>query len=100
MATPQAGSNSFITTGGTAVVAVPANASGGYITNPYSAADQNIPTAEWLYVNPVSSAILGSYGTTSGLAPGSSFNIIAGTTIATTVNAATSNHRFTVVWYP
>jgi hypothetical protein len=97
--TPIAGSTAVIATGGDAVVAVPAGPNGGYIVNPYLASDQNISVAEWLYVDPVGEAILGSYGTTSGVAPGGSFNIISGSTVETTVNAATSGHRFTVVWY-
>lgn len=97
--TPVVGSASAIVTGGTAVTVVPPNPNGGYISNPYSASDQGISVAEWIYVDPVTSAILGSYGTTSGIAPGGSFNIIPGTTLPTTVNAATTGHRFTVVWY-
>lgn len=97
--TPVAGINSFITTGGDDVIAVPGGPNGGYITNPSTAADQNISPAEWLYVDPVTNPILGAYGTTTGLAPGSTYSLIAGQTTVTRVNAATAGHRFTVVWF-
>lgn len=97
--TPVPGTTSVVATGGDAVVAVPAGPNGGYIVNPYLAADQNLASAEWLYVDPVTNAILGSHGTTSGLAPGTPFNLIAGSTLPTTVNAPSSGHRFTVVWF-
>lgn len=100
--TPQAGNASQIIVGGTAVVAVlavPTGLNGGYITNPSSAADQNLGAAEWLYVNPVTAALLGAYGTTSGLAPGQSFSLPPGSNVAVSVNAASPGHRFTVVWY-
>lgn len=95
--TPQAGVASVITTGGTAVVAVNANPNGGIITNPLLATDQNIGTAEVLYVNAVTTAIAGAYGTTFALQPGQSWTIIPGQNTATSVNAATSGHKFSCV---
>lgn len=97
--TPVPGSTSQITMGGDAVIAVPPGPNGGYITNPVSASDQNLPSSEWLYVDPVQDAILGAYGTTSGLAPGQTYPLIAGSTKSITVNSASSGHRFTCVWY-
>ena len=98
--TPVPGINSIVATGGTAVVAVPANPNGGIITNPYTATDQGgIPLAEPLYVNPVGTAGTVGNGTTFRLEPGQSWEIIAGQTTQTTVNAATSGHKFSVVYY-
>lgn len=97
--TPQAGITSVISTGGTAETVVPSSPNGGYIVNPYTNTDQNISIAEWLYVDPVTSAIIGAYGTAVGLAPGGFYNIIPGQTTTLSVNAATTGHRFTVVYY-
>ena len=95
--TPGPGLVSQITTGGTAVTAVPANANGGYIVNPLLATDQGIVTAEVLYVNPVTTATTSANGTTIALQPGQSFSLIPGSTLPVSVNAATTGHRFTVV---
>lgn len=99
--TPVPGLVYEVTTGGTAVIAVPSGPNGGYITNPFSAADQGIApaSAEWLYCDPVAPAILGAYGTTTGLAPGATYDLVPGQTTPTYVNAATAGHRFTVVWF-
>lgn len=98
---PQAGLNSVVSTGGVPVVAVPAGANGGVITNPYSNTDQGIsPTdAEPLYVNPVGNASLQGNGTTFALYPGQSWTIIPGQTTSTTVNATSSGHKFSVVYW-
>jgi|SRR5262252_2435640 len=97
---PQPGLASVVTTGGTAVTAVPANPQGGgIITNPMSKDDQGIATAEPLYVNAVSAATLGGYGTTFALSPGQSWNVIPGQITSTSVNATTSGHRFSVIWW-
>jgi hypothetical protein len=100
---PQAGFNVMIVTGGTAVVAIPANAQGGYIINPYAAADQNVSPAEPLYVDPVASP--GSTpgtgnGTTRALGPGEQFNVIPYSTTPIMANAATAGHKFVCVWWP
>jgi hypothetical protein len=97
---PQPGTNSVIGTGGTAVQAVPANPQGGgIITNPLSNADQGIATAEPLFVSPRGDATLEAHDTTFALAPGQSWSIIPGQMTATSVNAATDGHRFSVVWW-
>jgi hypothetical protein len=97
--TPVAGLTTTIETGGDAVIAVPAGPNGGYITNPASAEDQDIPDAEFLYVDQAKEAIIGAFGTTIGLAPGQSYDLIAGATNPVTVNASTAGHRFTVVYF-
>lgn len=97
--TPVAGLTSVVATGGTAVTPVPANPNGGFITNPASAADQGLGSAETLYVNPVGNAGTDANGTTFALAPGQSWSIIAGQSTSTTVNAASSGHRFSVVYF-
>jgi len=99
---PQPGTNSVVTTGGTAVIAVPASPQGGgIITNPMTNTDQGIaPTvAEPLYVDAVAVAGLAAYGTTFALSPGQSWQVIPGQLTATSVNAATSGHRFSVIWW-
>ena len=90
--TPVPGQNSVVVTGGTPVIAVPANPNGGVITNPSTA-------TEYLFVNPVTNATTTASGTTFGLAPGQSWQIIPGQTTPTSVNAATSAHAFSVVYY-
>lgn len=88
-----------MTTGGTAVTVVPTGPNGGFITNPLSATDQGIATAEVLYVNPVSGATLNGNGTTFALQPGQTWLIIPGQSTVTSVNAATSGHKFSAVYY-
>ena len=95
--TPAAGTASTITTGGTAVTAVTGAVNGCYITNPTSATDQGIATAENLYVNPVTTATTTGNGTTLTLVPGQSFFCIPGQTTNVSAVAATSSHAFTVV---
>lgn len=98
--TPVPGTNSVVTTGGTAVVAVPANPNGGIITNGYTAADQGgIAAPEPLIVNPVGTAGTVGNGTNFALQPGQSWEIIAGQTTPTTVNAASNGHAFSVIYY-
>ena len=97
--TPAAATASTITTGGTAVTAVTGPVRGCYITNPTSATDENIGTAENLYVNPVTTATTTGNGTTLTLVPGQSFFCIPGQTTSVSAVAATSSHKFTaVVW--
>lgn len=100
MTTIYPGTNSSISTGGTAVVAVPANPNGGIITNPLASTDQNVSAAEVLYVDCVGTCpTLGAYGTIFALQPGQSWTIIAGQATATYVNAASSGHRFSVIYW-
>jgi len=98
--TPQAGLVSVVSVGGTAVTPVAANPNGGFIQNPYSADDQGLADPEVMYVDPVTtpgSAPGDGHGTTFVLYPGQMWNIIAGQTTPTQVNAASSGHRFSVV---
>ena len=88
--TPIAGLVSIVTTGGTAVTAIAASPNGGFITNPSTA-------TEYLFVNPVTTATTTASGTTFGLAPGQTWEVIAGQTTVTSVNAVTSGHAFSSV---
>lgn len=89
--TPVAGANSVVTTGGTAVIAAGASPNGGFITNPSTA-------TEYLFVDPVSATPgLAAQGTVFGLAPGQTWDLIAGQTTPTYVNAASNGHTFSVV---
>lgn len=95
--TPTAGNASEVVVGGTPVVAVVGGVNGGFITNPVSPADQGLSNTEALYVNPVGDAGLTGNGTTFSLQPGQSWSVIPGQTTQTSVNAATSGHKFSVV---
>ena len=100
--TPTQGAASTVITGGVAVVAVAAvvtGINGGYVVNPLAASDQNVGTAENLYVNEVTAATLNGFGTTVALLPGQRYNLTPGSVNAVSVNAASAGHRFTVVWY-
>ena len=95
--TPAASTASTITTGGTAVTAVTGPVRGCYITNPTSATDEGIGTAENLYVNPVTTATSVGNGTTLTLVPGQTFFCLPGQTTNVSVVAATTAHKFTAV---
>lgn len=97
--TPVAGLTSVVATGGAAVSAVGPSPKGGYITNPSSAADQGLGAAETLYVDPVGAAVLSAHGTTFALAPGQTWSLIPDQITPTSVNAASSGHRFSVVYF-
>jgi hypothetical protein len=101
MTTPVQGTNSVTSgTPGVAVIAVPANQSGGYIVNPLLATDQGLGSAETLYVNQVTTAALQANGTTVALAPGQSYTVIPGTTSPVTASSSSPNHKFTCVCWP
>ena len=95
--TPVAGTSSMIATGGTAVTMVTGPVKGCYITNPTSATDEGIGTAENAYANPVTTATTTGNGSNVTLTPGQSFYCPAGMTTNVSVNAATSSHKLTVV---
>jgi len=101
--TPIIGSNTQVVTGGVAVTAIPANPNGGYITNPYSAADQGISTAEVLYLDPTGAAPGSTPGSGNGsvvaLQPGQTWTVIALQNTVTKVNAGTTGHKFTAVYW-
>lgn len=97
------GKNAVVTTGGTAVEAIPVNPNGGIITNPLTAADQGLTgpgvVPEPLYVNPINQATLTANGNTFALAPGQSWVVIPGQSSSTFVNAASNGHKFSVVYW-
>ena len=97
--TPIPGNASQIAQGGVAVNAVLGGPNGGQIVNPYTPADQGIPNTEPLYVDPVGEAGLAGNGTTFALQPGQSWSVIPGQVTNTSVNAATSGHKFSVFSY-
>ena len=97
--TPVAGLISAVALGGTAAPAVPGGISGGFITNPSSASEQGLGAAEALYVDPVGAAGTSGHGTTFTLQPGQSWPLIPGQTTQTSVNAISSGHRFSVVYW-
>ncbi len=97
--TPVAGPNTQITTGGTPVIAISANANGGYITNPALNTDQGITTAEAILVDPVNPPSLSANGTTVSIQPGGTYLVIPGSVNPVYVNAATGGHKFTAVQY-
>lgn len=97
--TPVAGLASSISAGGTPVVVAPAGVSGGILTNPVSITDQGIATAETLYVNQVTAAGLAGNGTTFALDPGQSWTLIPGSTLPVSVNAQTTGHRFSIIYW-
>jgi hypothetical protein len=83
--------------GGVAIVSVYGPVQGGFLTNPVSAADQDIPQAEVLYVDVTGAdATLGETATTVPIQPGGTF-IIPNQTTSVSVNAATSGHSFSGV---
>jgi hypothetical protein len=90
--TPVIGTNVVVATGGTAVIVFPAGITGGYIVNPFDA-------TEPLYVNPVGDAVVGGTGATFALQPGQTWYAIEGQSTPTTVNAATSAHAFSAVYW-
>jgi hypothetical protein len=104
--TPQPGLTSEVATGGIAVEVVPGGPNGGFITNPAASGDQGLGAAEPLTINPVTAAGVGGAGgsgegngTNFVLTPGQSWTIIPGQTTPTSVNALTSGHKFSVVWF-
>ena len=91
-----------IPSAGGPVNAVPPNPVGGFIVNPLSAADQGLAGGalpEPLYVSPAGAAGLAAGGTTFALAPGQKWDIIPGQTTATSVNALTTGHKFSAVYW-
>ena len=95
--TPIPGVNNFVANGGVSVIAINPMPNGGVITNPYTAGDQNLSSAEPLYVNPVQSSDIQGNNSTFALQPGQSWTVIPGQTTPTYVNAASAGHRFSVV---
>lgn len=84
---------------GTPVAVIPASVSGGIITNPYAADDQNLGSTEVLYVSPIGNASLNGNNETFALQPGESWNVIPGQVTVTTVNAASGGHAFSAIYW-
>lgn len=95
--TPAPGVNSVVVTGNVPVIAIGPNPNGGFIVNPANADDQGLPNIESLFVSPVNDATLQASGVTFEIKPGQSWSVIANQSTPTSVNAATSGHRFSVV---
>ena len=104
MSTPTNGLSTSISNGFQPTRVANGGVSGGIITNPLAASDQGLANAEVLYVDPVGpcapvNGVLGAYGTIFALQPGDKWYLIPGQTTATTVNAVSTGHRFSVVLY-
>lgn len=95
--TPIPAINSAVAVGGTAELVFAANPNGGVITNPSDPSDQGLSNAEILYVNPVGNAGLAANGTTFALYPGQSWSVIPEQSTTTTVNSASSGHKYSAV---
>ena len=97
--TPLAPPNSSVPNSGTPVTAIPANPVGGFITNPLTAADQGIATAEPLYISIVGDPALAANGTTFALQPGQTWNVVSEQTTPTRVDAPTNGHKFSATYW-
>ena len=98
MSTPIAGLvSSTPASAGIPVNAIAQNQTGGYIVNPYLAADQGLDAAEVLYVNQVQPSDTQANGTTIALQPGQSYTVIPNTTTPVSVASLSPNHKFTAV---
>jgi hypothetical protein len=101
--TPRAALVAQVAAGGTSVQVFPTDIGGGIIQNPLSNQDQNV-TAEVLYVNPIGVSPGAGPGAGNGstfvLQPGQMWQAIFGQSTATRVNAVTSGHKFSAVYWP
>lgn len=102
--TPEAGLANVIEEDGVFITVATGPISGGFVTNPPSAAAQGLDAAENAYidlVNPPGSTDATGNGTTSILFPGGYFTLPAlAPGVNVYVNAPTAGHLFTVVTYP
>jgi|SRR5579859_2372299 len=100
--TPVPGTNTVVPVGGAPIQALPPNINGGIITNPVSAGDQGLGAAEPLYIDAVGTPGAGDgagNGTTFVLYPGQTWEAIPGQTTPTLVNALSSGHKFTAIYW-
>ena len=100
--TPQGGLTFTIATGGVPVQVIPPGVSGGYIVNPFSAADQGFSGStapENLVVDPVNPPSLVGNNTSTTIGPGQSYTALTNSTLGLWVNAATGGHKITVVYW-
>jgi hypothetical protein len=88
------GASSFVGMAGVSVVAAYGPILGGLLTNPLSATDQGLQTAEPLFADLTAPAALSETPTTVELLPGASFTIPANFGGTLWVNAPTAMHRF------
>lgn len=94
---PRAATTAMIVTGGTAVVALPAGVLGCWITNPLSAADQGIATAENAYADETGAAATTTgNGTNNTLVPGQTIPCVPSSSKTVSINAATSGHTLSI----
>lgn len=99
LVTPVQGQSVVIVAGGTAVQVFPAGIAGGFIFNPSSDTDQGV-SIENLYLNPIGTfSTLQANTTTFLLVPGQTWVAIPYQNTATWVNAATTGHKFTAVYW-
>ena len=98
--TPSPGISTSVASGGNSTLVIPANPNGGFITNPFLAADQNITSAEVLYVDPTGATpILAGNGTCFALQPGQTWSVIPQQSSTTSVTSTTTGHKFSAVWW-
>jgi hypothetical protein len=86
-------------TPGTALVAIPPNAFGGYITNPLNAPDQGLAKPTVLYLSQVGLADIAANGTTIALQPGDTYQVLSNTTTPVTVASPAANHAFISIFW-
>jgi hypothetical protein len=91
------GLNSQVVTAGKSVVASEYLATGGYIINPATAADQGLTTLNILYVDPTGPAAATETATTIAVPPGSTYKLPPNPNLGVWVNSNASGHKFTVV---
>jgi hypothetical protein len=97
---PVVGQAVVVVTGGVAVQVFPAGIAGGFIFNGNAESDQGISPTENLYVNPINSfTTLEGNGSTFIIYPGATWIAIPGQNTPTWVNAGTSGHKFTAIYW-
>jgi hypothetical protein len=95
---PYPGGAFVIARGGHSVIISSSKASGGYIENPASAADQGLSVAETLYVDPTWPAATHATATTVAIQPGGRYDIPSNVKPwGVWVNAVSSGHIFVAV---
>jgi len=93
------GAASRIPLAGVSIPAVYGPVLGGFVVNPFSAADQGLQTAEPLFLDPTGPAALFETSTTIELSPGGTWSLPANFGGTLYINAATAGHQFSSVVY-
>ena len=88
-----------VTVGGQSIVALYPPQNGGIIANPPTAEDQGIAIAEPLFVSLTGTATPYESASTFALYPGQSISVVVGSVLPVWVNAATSGHKFSAVFF-